>query len=123
MPIRTFLILVGLFIACLAVTLIAWACGSEFYMFLPSRRHIAVRPPTHPVVVLGLLLGCVPLYLYSQRYALLFFSVLLGGFVLGTIVGCAVFGWTPTVAQALIMLGMGVEAVYGWTIQGDYLDD
>jgi hypothetical protein len=123
MPLRTALILFGLFTGCLVIVLLAWASGSEFYVFLPSRWFTSIHPPTHPSVVLILLAACVALYLYSQHYALLFFTALLGGLVLGSLVGYGVFAWTPTVAQLSLTLAMIAEAAYGWTIQNDYLDD
>jgi hypothetical protein len=124
MPLRVALILFGLFTGCLAIVCMAWAIGSEFYVFLPS-RHIASisRPPTHPCEVLILLAVCVALYLYSPHYALLFFTALLAGLLLGSLVGYGVFAWTPTVPQVLLTLTMIAEAAYGWTIQDYYLDD
>ena len=71
----------------------------------------------------GLLVACVALYLYSQRYALIFFTALLGGLLLGSLVGYAVFAWKPTLSQVLLTLAMMAEAAYGWSIQSYYLDD
>ena len=126
MPLRMALIFFGFFAGCLAIVLVAWASGSEFYVFVPASRHftsICAKPPTHPSVVLGLLVACVALYLYSQRYALIFFTALLAGLLLGSLVGYAVFAWKPTLSQVLLTLAMMAEAAYGWSIQSYYLDD
>ncbi|NLE39694.1 MAG: hypothetical protein GX621_16875 [Pirellulaceae bacterium] len=120
MPIRTAAILSGLFAACLAIAAIAWAIGSEFYLLLPTRLS---PPPHHPLLVLGLLAVCLALFFYSQREALILFSVLLDSLVLGSIVGYAEFDWTPTVMQTLLTVTMIAETIYGWTIETDYLDD
>jgi hypothetical protein len=124
MPLRMAVILFGLFVGCVATVLVAWAIGSEFYVLVPTRWLRAVsRPPTHPCGVLVFLAACVALYLYSPRYALLYFTVLLGSVVLGSLVGYGVFNWKPTLMQVLLTLAMTAEAVYGWSIQGYYLDD
>jgi hypothetical protein len=124
MPFRMALILFGLFIGCLAVVLLAWAIGSEFYVFLPSRRFTSIhRPPTHPAGVLLLLGVCVAVYLYSPRHALFFFTALVGGILLGSLVGYGVFDWKPTVMQGFLTIMMIAEAAYGWSIQDYYLDD
>jgi hypothetical protein len=123
MPIRTVLVLVGLFAACLAIVLIAWAVGSEFYLFLPGRRHVAPPSPSHPILVLIMLLSCPALFLlYSRHFGLVLFSILLGSLVLGSVVGYFMFAWTPTLVQWLLTVVMGVETAYGWTIHGDYFD-
>jgi hypothetical protein len=118
------LILLSLFAGCLAIVLLAWMVGSEFYVLLPKRWLTSVRtPPTHPSVVLGLLTTCLVLYLYSPHYALVFFTILLAGLLLGSFVGYGVFAWKPTMPQVLLTLAMVAEVAYGWTIQGYYLDD
>ncbi len=123
MPLRMALILYGLFAACLAIVLLAWASGSEFYVLFPSRRITIGARPTHPGVVLGLLAICVALYLYSPHYALVFFTALLGWLLLGSLVGYGVLGRNPTVPQMLLTLTMIAETAYGWTIEDYYLDD
>jgi hypothetical protein len=123
MPIRVALIWFGLFAGCIAVVLIAWASGSEFFMLIPGRYTRGCFKPLEPVGMLALLALCGGMYLYSQRYALIFLTVLLGGLVLGTLVGCGVFAWKPTVSQFALIAAMFVEMSYGWSIREDYLDD
>ena len=128
MPLRVALILLGLFVVCLAIVLLAWLSGSEFYLFVPPlsrwgiRRLSAYAPPTHPSIVVGLLATCVALYFYSPHYALVWFTILLGSLVLGSPIGYFFFAWKPTVAQVLLTLAMIAEACYGWSVQGYYLD-
>lgn len=124
MPLRIVLIFSGLFLGCVAVVLLAWAIGSEFYIFIPSfRMRPAHRPPDHPAVVLGLLMTCLALYFYSPTTSLTCFTVLLCGLLLGSIVGYAVFQWRPTVMQILLTVAMIAEATYGWSIQNYYLEE
>jgi hypothetical protein len=123
MPLRMVLTLLGLFGGCLAMALLAWASGSEIYILIPSRRYICMPPPTHPSVVLGLLVACLVLYFYLPRYGLLLFTALLGGLLLGSVVGYGVFAWIPTIPQVLLTLAMIAESAYGWTVQDYYLDD
>ena len=124
MPLRTFVILAGLFGICIAIVVVAWMCGSEFYVFLPSRRITSIStPPTDPIVVLVLLAACLALYLYSQRYALFLFTTLLGGLLLGSLVGYGVYHWAPTIPQILLTLAVLAETVYGWMIQGEVFDE
>jgi hypothetical protein len=123
MPLRVVLILVGLFAGCLAIVLFAWAIGSEFYVFIPSRFRWVGKLPTHPSAVLALLATCAALFLYSPRYALFFFTALLGCLLLGSLVGYGVFAWKPTLMQALLTFAMIAETAYGWTIQDSYLED
>lgn len=121
MPLRMVLILVGLFATCIAVVLLAWSAGSQFYVFVPGRR--VLPPPTHPMVVLVFLAVCLALFRYSQHYGLVALSLLLGGLVLGSIIGPWVFAWRPTVPQILLTLAMLGEVAYGWSINNFYLDD
>jgi hypothetical protein len=124
MPLRTALILCGLFVVCVAIVVLAWVIGSEFFVFLPRRWLTSIhKPPTHPSVVLALLAACVALYLYSPHYALLYFTALLGCLLLGSLVGYGVFNWNPTLMQVLLTLAMIAEVSYGWSIQNYYLDD
>lgn len=124
MPLRTALILFGLFAGCVAIVVIGWAIGSDFYLLVPRRWYGAVaRPPTHPCGVLIMLGMCVALYLYSPRYSLLYFTVLLGSLLLGSLVGYSVFDWRPTAMQILLTIAMIAEACYGWSMQNYYLDD
>jgi hypothetical protein len=124
MPLRTVLILLALFLGCVAIVLLAWATGSEFYVFLPRRRIVAIQePPTHPGIILALLSVCVALYLYSPRYALLFFTGILCCLLLGSLIGYIVFSWHPTLMQIVLTLMMIGEVSYGWSIQGCDLED
>ena len=79
--------------------------------------------PTPPIVVLGLLAVCLPLYFYSPHKALLFFTFLLGCLLLGSLIGCCVFVWKLTMFQVLLTLAMIAEVAYGWSIQSYYIDD
>jgi hypothetical protein len=115
MPLRTAIILFSLFVACLLVAAAAWHWHTEFYILLPGRRHFHIQPPTDPVAVLMLLAFCGGLYLYSPHYALILFSIFLGGFILGSLVGYCVYNWHSTWAQYLLMATMGAETVYGWS--------
>ena len=119
MPIRNFLILLGLFSLCLAIVLIAWACGSELY--LPFGRHDP-GPPTHPVgilaaILLAAVLGCGLRFL--SVIAVTLFAVLI---CLGIPVGCLVHHWTPGICQYLLAVALTVNAWYGWN-QRDYLEE
>ena len=123
MPLHIALILLGLFAACVAVVLLGWWLGSEFYVFLPVRRIRAIStPPTHPVFLLVLLATCVALYFYSPQYSLVFFTALLVCLLLGSLIGYGVFAWKPTVMQFVLTLVMAAEAICGWSVRGDYLD-
>ena len=123
MPIRVAMILFGLFGGCIAVVLLAWASGSEFFMFLPGRRTHGFLEPLEPAGMLLFLVLCGGLFLYSQRYALILFTILLGGLVLGTFVGWGVVAWKPTLSQLALIAAMSVEVSYGWTIREDYLNE
>jgi hypothetical protein len=123
MPLRILLILAGLFVGCVAIVALAWAIGSELYVFVPSRFRWVGKPPTHPSVVLAMLATCAALFLYSPRYALFFFTALLACLLLGSLVGYGVFAWKPTLMQALLTFAMIAETAYGWTIQDFYLED
>jgi hypothetical protein len=54
---------------------------------------------------------------------LIYFTAVLGGLLLGSLVGYGVFAWKPTLMQVLLTLAMIAEASYGWSIQDYYLED
>lgn len=121
MPLRTVLILSGLFAFCLAIPVIAWLVGSDFYVLVPAGKsrglwHPINRPPTHPLEPLLLLFACAALWFYLPRYGL----GLLAGFTfsifLGTLVGWGVFQWTPTISQHILSVGLITLLGYGWSI-------
>ncbi len=123
MPLRMILILIGLLAASVGVVLLAWKTGSQLYVFLPASRlylHVS-KPPTDPLMVLALFVIPVLLYFYSQHFALIAFSCLAGGILAGTVIGFAVYAWTPSVFQHLLSLVMVAAAAYGWT-QREYFD-
>ena len=124
MPIRVVLTLLGLFLVCVAIVLIAWAVGSDFYLGWPGRRGLHLRTGDHPVFVLVLLVFCALVFLfYSQHYGLVLFSLVLVLVFIGIPVGCFLLGRTPTLVQWLLAAAMSAETIYGWTIHGeDYFD-
>ena len=123
MPLRMFLILMGLLAACVGVVLLAWATGSELYVFLPPGRHHfhLSKPPTDPVIMLVLLAVPLLIYFYSQHYALIAFSLLTAAVLAGSLVGFVLFAWTPSILQHLLSAVMVVAAAYGWA-QREYFD-
>ena len=127
MPIRVALVLLGLFLVCVAIVVVAWAVGSDFYLFWPSRRSVLrdpYDPRYHPVVVLALLAFCAGVFLlYSQHYGLLLFTIILvGGVLVGAAFAFFLFDRPPTLSQCLLAVAMSAESIYGWTIHDEYLD-
>jgi hypothetical protein len=118
-----FLILIGLLAACVGVVLLAWKTGSELYVFSPaSRLHLHVsKPPDDPLMVLALFVIPVLLYFYSQHFALIAFSILTADVLLGSVIGFAVYAWTPSILQHLLSVAMVAAAAYGW-VQREYFD-
>ena len=125
MPIGRLLTLFGLLGLCLAVVGIAWATGSEFYLFVPAGRwghgHL-YRPPTHPGIILGLLATSVLLTYWFRQNGLYVFIIMAFGILLGSAVGFLVFGWTPSWAQHVLFVAMIVTSIYAWQ-QKDYFED
>ena len=116
MPIRKVIVFSGLFGVCLAIIVIAWAAGSEFYMCLPSRCTMdrCAPPPTPAFLIAVILLIGGGLFLYAPRLGLIVLTGLLGTLLLGSIVGYLAFAWTPTVVQWLLTAAMIVQSIYGW---------
>jgi hypothetical protein len=81
------------------------------------------KPPTPPFAVLIVLVVCLGLFFFSQRYALILFSAVLGSLMLGSLVGYGVFAWKPTFVQLLLTVAMLAETYFGWNIEKYYLDD
>ena len=124
MPLRILTILIGLFAVCLAITLLAWANGSDFYIFFLSKRITTIhKPPTDPVVILGLLVLGGIIYPFSQKSALLFFTLLISGLLLGSLVGYGVYAWSTTFSQSMLILAMIALTGYGWAKQKIYFDE
>jgi hypothetical protein len=124
MPLRTALILFGLFFGCVLIVLIAWLVDSELFLFFPGRGFRAAnRPPTHPLIILALLGVCIALFLFSQTYALSFFTILFCCLLLGSFVGYGAFHWKPSAMQIMLTIAMMAGGAYGWSIQKYYLDD
>lgn len=123
MPLRVVLVLLGLFAACLAIVIIAWAVGSDFYLGWP-RSSIRLRTGDNPLLVLVILVFCAGVFLfYSQHYGLVLFTVVFGLVIVGIPVRLFLLGQTPTLVQWLLAAVMSAETIYGWTIHGeDYFD-
>ena len=128
MPMSRVLTLVGLFGLCLAVVAIAWASGSELYLFTPAGRlgslhglHVR-RPPTHPGIILGLLVTIAILTYWLRQNGIYIFIVTALGVLLGSVVGFLVFHWTPSWAQHVLFVAMLATGVYAWT-QKDFFED
>jgi hypothetical protein len=120
--------LIGLFSLCLALVGIAWATGSELYLCIPisgARWHYQVnlhRPPTHPGVILGMLVLCVPLTFWLREYGVYLFVAATVGIILGSVVGAVGFHWMPSLAQLLLTGSMIATSIYAWK-QKYYFED
>jgi hypothetical protein len=122
MPFRVATILLGLFVACVAIVVVAWAVGSDFYLGWPT-RGTRLRTRTDPLFVLALLVFCAGMFLlYSQHYGLVVFTVVLALVLIGIPVSYFLVGQTPTLVQWLLAAAMIAEAAYGWTIHGEHLE-
>lgn len=124
MPLRTFLTVFGLFGGCLAIAIVAWATGSEFYLLMPPRglgRAVSL-PPHHPLVILFALAIPGLLYFLSPRHALIVFSLIPALLLLGSLVGYAVFAWTPTWAQWALSAATIVATSYYWNRRDGLFD-
>ena len=125
MPIRQVILLFGLFALCVAIVGIAWATGSELYLFVPTGRwgyrHFH-RPPTHPSIILGLLVTSLVLTYWFRQNGVYVFILMAFGILLGSAVGFLVFGWTPSWAQHVLFVAMIATSVYAWK-QKDYFED
>jgi hypothetical protein len=120
MPVRQAIVLIALFGACLAFVGMAWAVDSRLYLFLPSRR--ISPPPTHPAVILILLVASLPLTYWFRQNGVYFFIILAAGILLGSAVGFFLFQWTPSWAQHLLAAAMIATSTYGWQ-QKYYFED
>ena len=120
MPARQLIILLALFGSCLAIVALAWATGSEVYLYtldLPARWHSHLRfqsPPTHPGVIFGFLVLSLPLTYWLRQNGVYFFILLTVGIVFGSVVGFFVYGWTPSWAQHLLAVAMIATSIYAW---------
>jgi hypothetical protein len=93
MPTRQLALLLGLFGLCLALVGLAWASGSELFLFVPTGHS---RPPTHPGIILGLL-GISPILTFWVRQGGVYVFILITlGILLGSVLGFKGFGWTPS---------------------------
>jgi len=122
MPVRQLIVLVALFGTCLAIIGIAWATGSELFLYLPGRHFSSHRPPTHPGGVLGLLVISVLLTCWFRQGGVYFFILMAVGILLGSAVGFFGFGWTPSWAQHLLTAAMIGTSIYAWQ-QRDYFEE
>ena len=115
MPVRQLMQLLALFAACLAIVGIAWASGSELYLFIPSRRFRPIYPPpTHPVVILMVLATSPILTYWVRQTGVYVFMIIAAGIVLGSAVGVCAFNWTPSWAQHLLTVAMIATSIYAW---------
>ena len=112
MPVRQLALLLGLFGLCLAIVGLAWAHGYELYLFLPSRRPSL--PPTHPGVILALLVPSPFLTYWLRQNGVYYFMVMTGGILLGTVMGAYVYHWTPSWAQHVLAVAMIATSIYAW---------
>jgi hypothetical protein len=113
MPVRQFALLVGLFCLCLAIVGLAWASGSELYLFTPSRFGLP-HPPTHPAVVLVLVVLALPLVYWLRQGGVYFFILVTLGMLFGSIFGYRIFCWVPSLAQHFLVAIMIATSVYAW---------
>ncbi len=120
MPVRQLALLIGLFCLCLAIVGLAWANGSQLYLFLPSRRPRL--PPTHPGVILFFLVVSVPVTYWLRQDGVYYFIVITAGMLLGTAMGFYVYHWTPSWAQHLLAVAMIATSIYAWK-QKYYFED
>jgi hypothetical protein len=112
MPTRQLALLLGLFGLCLALVGLAWASGSQLYLFLPSHRPSL--PPTHPGVILVFVILSLPLTYWLRQNGVYFFIVMTVGILLGTVMGFSVYKWTPSWAQHLLAAAMIATSTYAW---------
>ena len=121
MPTGKAIVFFGLFGVCLAIVVIAWAAGSEFYMYLPPSRAVdrGGPPPTPAFLIVVFLLIGGGLFLHAPRLGLIVLTGLLGTILLGSIVGYLAFAWKPTLVQWLLTATMSVQSVYGWAKFGN----
>ncbi|MGA2065878.1 MAG: hypothetical protein ABSG86_12970 [Thermoguttaceae bacterium] len=122
MPVRQLAQLLALFGACLVIVGVAWASGSEIFLFIPGRRAWAHRPPTHPGVILGTLVTSLILTVWARQTGVYFFVIMAVGILLGSAVGFFVYGWTPSVAQHILAVAMIATSVYAWN-QKSYFEE
>ncbi len=120
MPVRQLALLIGLFCLCLAIVGLAWANGTQLYLFLPSRRPRL--PPTHPGVILFFLVVSPILTYWLRQLGVYFFLVITAGMLLGSAMGFYVYGWTPSWAQHLLAAAMIATSIYAWK-QKYYFED
>jgi len=112
MPARQLALLLGLFCLCLAIVGLAWASGSQLYLFLPSRRP--TLPPTHPGVILFFLVLSPFLTYWLRQNGVYYFVVMTACILLGTVMGFYVYKWTPSLAQHLLAAAMIATSIYAW---------
>ena len=114
MPVRQLALLLGLFCLCLAIVGMAWANGKQLFLFLPIRFVPIHLPPTHPGLILGLLvLSPIATYWFRQN-GVYFFILLTAGMLLGSAMSVYVFKWTPSWAQHFLAAAMIATSIYAW---------
>jgi uncharacterized membrane protein len=122
MPLRQFLILIGLFGCCLAIVGVAWVSGGELFLWLPIRRGRLSLPPSYPGLILGCLVFSLGLTAWLRQFGAILLYMLTAGMLLGSVIGFFVYHWTPSWPQYLLTIAMITTCVYA-SKQGYYLDD
>jgi hypothetical protein len=120
MPVRNLALLLGLFCLCLGIVGLAWGTESQLYLYFPSR--FVHRPPTHPGVILALLVATLPIAYWLRQSGVYVFAVLTAGMLAGSVVGRAAFQWTPSLAQHFLAVAMIATSIYAWK-QKYYFED
>jgi len=116
MLIRDLIIVVAL-LACVVLTaMIGPALGSEYYLFLPSRRYHRLHDiPTHPVIVLltfGVIVGS---FFLSRRFAAILLTGVSVLFAVSLPMAVLVFEWSPGIAQYVLIVSSAALTIYVWT--------
>lgn len=119
MPLRPVLLLLCLFLACLAIAGLSYAMGWELYMF-GSRRPFHVRPPSDPTTIPFHLLASALVFLVSRSYGLLYLTFVTACVLIGSVWGWIMFQWMPTLAQHALSVALIVTLAYGWTHREDF---
>ena len=114
MPVRQLALLLGLFCLCLAIVGLSWASGMELFLFVPT-GHAVSNPPTHPGIILGVLIISSVVTYWLRQAGMYFFIVITLGMILGTIMGLKGFRWNPSFAQYSLTVVMTATSTYAWT--------
>ena len=122
MPVRQLALFLGLFCLCLAVVALAWASGKQLFLFLPVRFIPIHLPPTHPGLIVGLLVLTPIVTYWFRQNGVYYFIVITVGILLGSMMGFYVYKWTPSWAQHLLSVAMIATSIYAWK-QKSYFEE